>query len=194
MKILKTPDIKPIKSIDLQVREARPSDIPYIASVHKKSFFESHTVFLSPQTLKKINIKMAVTRWKKRMTCGKFLIYVAVFKKEIIGVIDYKISGKSRDTIETLHLYIKPKYQRQKVGTILLTKTVIDIYHLGYRSVFGWVLKDNPKSRAFYESLGGMPSTIKTKRILSENVELVKYSLTLTKTLIMALHNKKVVP
>jgi GNAT superfamily N-acetyltransferase len=71
---------------------------------------------------------------------------------------------------EVYALYVRPAYQRQGIGRVLLRAAATGLAERGLVPVVIWTLFDNPASRAFYEAQGG--TAIGEKRELFDGYEL----------------------
>ena len=71
---------------------------------------------------------------------------------------------------EVYALYVRPGYQRQGIGRILLNAAAKGLADRGLVPIVIWTLFNNPASRGFYESLGG--TVIGEKRELFDGHEL----------------------
>jgi GNAT superfamily N-acetyltransferase len=71
---------------------------------------------------------------------------------------------------ELYALYVRPAHQRQGIGRMLLKAAAEGLVERGLVPIVIWTLFDNPRSRGFYESLGG--TVIGEKRELFDGHEL----------------------
>jgi ribosomal protein S18 acetylase RimI-like enzyme len=96
--------------------------------------------------------------WRDWIAQGKSdAIFVAVTEAgEVAG---YALGGRSMERppyeSELVSLHIRPEYQKLGLGRRLIGAVSQELYRLGCKSLFLYVLADNP-SRAFYEKLGGV--------------------------------------
>jgi GNAT superfamily N-acetyltransferase len=84
-------------------------------------------------------------------------VFVAVNESGgVVGVAHVRESNTGlRDFSDELDaIYVSPSVQRRNVGRRLLQAVVRWLQDRGHRSMFLWVLRDNPY-RQFYERLGG---------------------------------------
>ena len=139
----------------IRIRQAHLEDATSVAFVHAKSFIAAHQRFMSKKTLSEFTEQHFIKRWEKRLLDEKQTTYIAEMDKKTAGLITFRCQPK-RNTAEILFLYIKPAFWRKGIGKRLIS-FVLKIFHQkNIKKVIIWVLKSNPKSRAFYESIGAV--------------------------------------
>ena len=87
----------------------------------------------------------------------RVISYVAEIDGRVVGFISggYERQGDSVYDGEIYALYVRKNYQRQGVGTKLVSALEAQLNHFGIYSMLVWVLEENPYRR-FYEKLNGM--------------------------------------
>lgn len=163
------------------IRKARLADVGGIAETHARSFKEGHRDFMPEESLAKVNKDELTQKWQDRLIQTNSYTFIAADKQKIIGLVYFTIHPKTTEndiSAEIVYFYVDPIYWRKGIGTLLggairdfLLKEKIPI-------IFGWVLKSNPKSRAFYESFGAIPDGIEqTVEKLGTTIVQIRYSL-----------------
>ena len=88
----------------------------------------------------------------------KDVLFVAATEtNEIVG---YALGTPNQDDVspyecELVALHVRHEYQKQGLGKQLFAAVSSELERLGSKSLFLWVLADNP-ARSFYEKLGGL--------------------------------------
>ncbi len=167
--------------MDIIIRKASLVDARDIAEIHARSFKEGHREFMPEESLIKVNQAELTNRWQGRLNQANSYTLVAEVNQKIIGLIYFTIHQKTSEndvSAEIVYFYIDPNNWRKGVGTLLWKATIDFLIIENIPKVFGWVLKSNPKSRAFYESLGAKPDGIEeTVEKLGTTIIQIRYSL-----------------
>ena len=170
------------KFMNIKIRKASLADADGIAETHARSFKEGHREFMPQVSLAMVNKDDdSIKRWKNRLIQTNSHTLIAEDKQKNIGLIylmvDCKIDEKNL-IAEIVYFYIDPDYWRQGIGTLLWKEAREYLLKQNIFEVFCWVLKSNPKSRAFYESLGAKSDgTEQTVEKLGTTTIQIKYNL-----------------
>jgi len=154
------------------IRKANLSDANDIAKMHADSFIASLQHLVPKSKLLKINPEGFKNRWGKRLSDDSHHAYIARNNKSIVGIINLALNSRTTYP-EIAHLYIHPDYWRKGIGKKLMLFAIRLMRRKGVKKVKVWALKTNPKSRAFYESLGAYTTGIERKEIL-ESIPLIE--------------------
>ncbi len=149
--------------MNIIIRQANILDIDGIAETHVRSFQEGHRDFMPEESLAKVNNDDLKHRWQNRLVQPNSHTFVAEDKQKIVGLVYLTICPKRAEngiSAEFLYFYIDPGYWRKGIGTLLWKAIRNFLLKEKIPLAFGWVLKSNPKSRAFYESFGAKPDGV----------------------------------
>ena len=141
------------------VRPARPADATAIGEVHVAVWRSAYPGILPDAYLAGLSAARQAAYYERAIR-GRGLVYVAEGASRIVG---FATAGRGRWTdglgrcpgegeIETL--YVLDDWRDNGLGRAMLRAAATGLAEAGCRSVFLWVLADNP-SRWFYERLGG---------------------------------------
>lgn len=167
--------------MNITIRKASIADADEISETHARSFIEGHREFMSAESLAKVNKHDLTLKWQERLNQENSYTFVAEENQKIVGLVYVTIHRKSDKvdlSAEIIYFYVDPNYWRKRVGTLLWKTTIDFLITEKIPMVFGWVLKSNPKSRTFYESLGAKPDGIEqTVEKLGTTIVQIRYSL-----------------
>lgn len=164
----------------ITLRKAHISDATGIAAMHYASFKKGHEGLMEADFLNTLSKEEFIKRWEEKLAEQKELVCVAEdSQSNIIGMTSFLLKPEEQ-AAEGLRFYVHPDYWRQGIGKQLAKFILERIKATGFKTVYGWVLKTNPKSRAFYEALGA--SMVKAEERINEKLNgtpEIKYQLTL---------------
>ena len=152
------------------IRKAILSNAIEIAKMHAESFAASLKPFAPKKQINSIDKTIFQIAWSKRLSKQNGFTYVAIERQKIIGMINFTFRNS---TAEILRLYVHPDYWRKKIGKRLMSSALKFLNHHHVKKIKIWVMKKNPKSRAFYEAMGAYPSRI-TRKILVFNLQFIE--------------------
>ncbi len=139
-----------------EIRRARPADARPIAQVHVAAWRSTYAGILPDHSLTGLSIPWHTARYDHDIRAGAG-VFVALVSGQVVG---FATAGSGRSTIaegEVETLYVLDDYRDQGLGRRLLHAAAAYLAEQGCRSLFLWVLRDNP-GRWFYERLGGRAS------------------------------------
>jgi GNAT superfamily N-acetyltransferase len=137
----------------IRVRPAVPDDATGIGAVHVGAWRSAYAGILPDAYLMQLSVPRQAAYYQAGMLCGR-AAFVAEADRRIIG---FATAGMRRGSLadgEIETLYVLDDWREQGVGRHLMQVTARCLARAGCRSVFLWVLRDNP-SRWFYQRLGG---------------------------------------
>ena len=154
----------------ITVRRARLSDAAAIGAVHVAAWRSAYPGILPDQFLSRMSVPRQAAHYDAAIRSGTG-VYVATVSGADLGpeggparVVGFITSapthpfGPARSLadgeIETL--YVLDDWRDRGIGRRLMRAAAAHLAAAGCRSVFLWVLRDNP-SRWFYARLGGSP-------------------------------------
>ena len=163
----------------ISVRRARPTDAIAIAAVHVAAWRSAYPGILPDAYLARLSVPRQASYYESAIRSG-----TAVFVANATGtdvppgsgarVVGFTTAGRSRagseiagrrlaeGEVETL--YVLDDFRDRGVGRRLLRAAAGHLAEVGCRSVFLWVLRENP-SRWFYSRLGGKPAAEAITRV-----------------------------
>lgn len=134
----------------IQVREARPDDLPALLSIYNHAVLNTSATFdLEPQTLTQ----------RQDWFIHHGPAYPLLVAEDDRGVLGYACLSPYRPkpaygkTVES-SVYIDSRYHGQGVGTHLMTELLQRAAHLGYHCVLAGVVGGNEGSARLHEKLG----------------------------------------
>ena len=145
----------------LEVRRARPDDVPVLARVRSASWAAAYAEILPASELRRVSTHRSAAYLSQAAAdrrAGRRLLVVAERGADPFG---YALCGPQQDPRlrtyrgEVYELYLHPDRQRQGAGRRLLSQAIWDLLGDGLDPVMLWVLARN-SARHFYESCGGM--------------------------------------
>lgn len=159
----------------MEIRDARPADVPAIARVHVESWRTTYRDVLPQSYLNELSSSAREEMWGQAFSpeSATFLV-VAEDLGKIVG---FAAAGPARqDTPEAkgyagelYAVYTLADYQRRGLGRRLVVSAAEGLLAKGYSDMITWVIEDNAACR-FYERLGG-------EQVGSKTVELANMSL-----------------
>jgi len=143
----------------IAVRRARDGDAAAIGGVHVAAWRSAYPGILPDAYLAGLSVPRLQAYYAHAIR-GRGLVFVAEGASRVVG---FATAGRGRWTdglgrcpgegeVETL--YVLDDWRERGLGRALLRAAAAGLAEAGCRSVFLWVLSDNP-SRWFYERLGG---------------------------------------
>lgn len=138
-----------VKTEAIFIRRAIPKDALAIKQIHNKAYQISYKGFLPDEFLDSLHIDDdIINRTQKYLTQAE--CYIATIENKIVGFL--YISYPEKDIFELQALYIHPEYQKQGIGTALITN-VCNLKNKQYKKCVVWTMKYGP-SLNFYKKQG----------------------------------------
>ena len=152
----------------IAIRRARPADAVAIGAVHVAAWRSAYPGILPDDFLAKLSVPRQAAHYDSAIRGGVGVHVATASGRDLPDhgagwpggsrVIGFVTAARSRQPrlaegeIETL--YMLDDWRERGLGRLLLGAAAAHLAALGCRSVFLWVLRDNP-SRWFYQHLGG---------------------------------------
>ena len=169
----------PSRSPLIAIRRARAGDAPGIAAVHVATWRSAYPGVLPDDFLAGLSVTRLTAQYDRSIRMG-LSIQVAVNHgpdgPSILGFTSARRNRNSRlgeGEVETL--YVLDDWQNQGLGGLLLRASAKHLAALGCRSVYAWVLRDNPAA-FFYARLGGKRIATSTTYVGGEAIPQVAYA------------------
>ena len=158
----------------ISIRRARLSDASGIAAVHVATWRSAYANLLPDDYLANLSIPRLAAYYEHGIRIGLGLHVAASYgERGAPPTLGYSSAVRCQEhqlgegEIETL--YVLDDYRDRGLGGQLLRASAKHLAQLGCRSVFAWVLSQNP-SRYFYQHLGGKQIASGITMVGGENV------------------------
>lgn len=141
----------------MEIRQATLADSAGIAKIQVDSYRTAYAGILPAAYLEHFTYEEQAQDWRDWLSAKPQLLYVAVAEsQEVIG---YALGQHSADELapyesELVALHVGKRFQGKGIGRRLFAAVSEELAAHGRRSLFLWMLADNP-ARGFYEKLGG---------------------------------------
>jgi ribosomal protein S18 acetylase RimI-like enzyme len=156
------------------IRRAIPSDATAIAAIHVTAWREAYAGLLPQRLLRSLSVAEATEKWRGTLTptdaTSRPAVFVAVRPDRTLA--GFGSCGRQRAATliadgfkgEIEAIYLLEADQGRGLGRRLMVEMARALMDRGLDSAGLWVLRDNQRSRRFYEMLGG--------RLLGERLEM----------------------
>lgn len=146
-----------MKTLTIDIRQARRRDAPAIAEVHYQAWQGAYAGIIPHRTLNRM-IARRGARWWANAIRRVSTVLVAEIGGEVVG---YATLGRNRarnlpQQGEIYELYIRPEYQGIGLGSKLFAAARKKLADHGLKGLVVWALEDNVGALNFYEGAGGM--------------------------------------
>jgi ribosomal protein S18 acetylase RimI-like enzyme len=143
------------------IREATFDDAAGIARAHVNSWRTTYAGLVSDDVLANLSYERREVIWRQVLAESQEVLYVA--EGDDGQIVGFANGGRERTGDkgfdgELYAIYLVEDHQKQGFGSQLTLAVAKKLAGLGMRSLFVWVLSDNP-ARAFYEKIGGQRVT-----------------------------------
>jgi ribosomal protein S18 acetylase RimI-like enzyme len=143
----------------MQIREARPQDVPAIAKVHVDSWRTTYRGIVADEFLASLSYADSERIWRNGLASSPNPISLFVVETLDGGVVGFAAAGPEREGDTTYQgeiyaIYLLQSHQRQGMGRALFRASARELQRRGFSSFLLWVLKANP-ARHFYQALDG---------------------------------------
>jgi ribosomal protein S18 acetylase RimI-like enzyme len=152
----------------ISVRRARAADAVAIGAVHVAAWRNAYPGLLPDAFLARLSVPRQAAYYDSAIRAGAIVFVAVASGLDAPGsssprIVGFATGGRARGTAgsrlaegEVETLYVLDDWRERGLGRRLLRTTAGQLAASGCRSVFLWVLRDNP-SRWFYSRLGGKP-------------------------------------
>lgn len=142
--------------MEIYIRKADLNDIYTISKIYALSWKKAYIGMVSQKYLDELKEDFWVEVLEDWIKNSNFSIYLLCENEKPIGCIS---CGKSReeqfsDWGEIPSFYLLPQYFNKGYGKLLLEKALFSLKNEGYQNIYLWVLRENLRSRHFYEKNG----------------------------------------
>jgi ribosomal protein S18 acetylase RimI-like enzyme len=139
------------------IREATLEDAADIARAHIDSWRTTYAGLVSDEVLANLSYERRESQWREVLDARHEVVYVA--ENEAGQIVGFASGGPERSGDkgfdgELYAIYLLAEYQKQGIGSQLTLAVAKRLAKIGFRSLFVWVLSNNP-ARGYYERIGG---------------------------------------
>ncbi len=168
----------------ITIRRARPADAAAIGAVHVAAWRSAYPGILPDDYLARLSVPRQAAYYDSTIRGGASVHVLTASGRDlpsslapggrVIGFVTAtRGSGLADGEIETL--YILDDWRERGLGRLLLATTAAHLAGIGCRSVFLWVLRDNP-SRFFYQHLGGRAVAESHTRVAGQKLAQIAFA------------------
>lgn len=163
--------------LTVAIRLARPQDADEIGAVHVAAWRSTYPGILSDRTLTGMSATQQGAYYEAMIRRrGGVFVAVADANEEVVGFASVgRRAGSKLGDGEIHTLYVLDDWRDHGVGRRLMQAAASSLSALGCRSVFLWVLSENP-TRWFYERLGGRAVAVGSTWVGGTTVAQTAYS------------------
>ncbi len=167
----------------IAVRKARIADAVAIAAVHVAAWRNTYPGILPDTYLANLSVSRQAIYYDQAIRGGTGVVVAIASGADVVPgtsarIVGFATAAKARQRelggrplgdgeVETL--YVLDDWRERGVGRRLLRAAANHLANVGCRSVYLWVLRDNP-SRWFYERLGGRAAAEATIQFAGRDV------------------------
>ena len=160
---------------EVRIRRGVIEDAPEASRMHARTWKVSYRGLVPDKLLDELSPARWETGWRRGFESmdPTRVVHVAEIDGRIVG---FAGGGRARDGAppgyvgEVFAIYVDPDRQAQGIGKTLLRAAAEGLVERGLVPIVIWTLFDNPASRGFYESRGGV--VVGEKRELFDGYEL----------------------
>lgn len=158
---------------NLIIRKAKLIDIPEVVDIQITGWQEAYKGIIDDDYLESLNLEREkrIKKLENNYSNGNFI--VAELDNEIVGFCRYVNSNEFSKEVknadcELTVLYVKPSLKNNGIGSALFKHVINEMNDLNKNLMILWCFKDNTLSIKFYEKMGGIIISEKTKVIGNE--------------------------
>jgi ribosomal protein S18 acetylase RimI-like enzyme len=144
-------------NMKVEIREASADDAEVIAMVHVLSWQAAYEELMPERFLKDLSVAARAKNWRAALEAGKLRVLLAFYGDVLAGWIAFgacRDADKDNQWAEVEALYLLPAFWGRGVGRNLSRAAFQRLHQAGYAHVALWVLAENRRAIAFYESMG----------------------------------------
>jgi hypothetical protein len=168
----------------IAIRRARPADAAAIGAVHVAAWRSAYPGILPDDYLARLSVPRQAAHYDSAIRGGASVHVLTASGRDLPSslvpgarIIGFVTANRGRDLadgeIETL--YVLDDWRERGLGRLLLATAAQHLAAIGCRSVFLWVLRDNP-SRFFYQHLGGRAVAESHTRVAGQTLAQIAFA------------------
>lgn len=164
----------------MEIRDAKPADVPAIARVHVESWRTTYREVLPQGYLNELSYGAREEMWQQAFSPESTTFLVVA--EDLGKIVGFAAAGPARQETseakpyggELYAVYTLAEYQRRGLGRRLVVAAAETLIAKGYSDMITWVIEDDAACR-FYERLGGELLGSKTVEIADMSLRAVAY-------------------
>jgi ribosomal protein S18 acetylase RimI-like enzyme len=141
-----------------EIRRATAADAAAVAAIHVDGWKTTYRGILPDSLLDALRVEDRLAQWSGWIEGPGVHTLVACQGARVIGFVRLcparPVADPPPDYAEVSHLYVDARAHGRGAGRALIGRVMEIARAEGYRGVLLWVLAENHRGRAFYESAG----------------------------------------
>jgi GNAT superfamily N-acetyltransferase len=168
----------------LTIRDADEADANAMGHLHVRAWQSAYRGVMPDEYLDGLRAEDRVAMWRDRIPRADLPpLLVAVMADEVVGFAAFGADPSSTGPPTCGELYainLEPAHWGKGIGRVLLRRVTEALSGLGYEEAVLWVVPENERARALYESEGWVvDGGVSTEDILGVTVTDIRYRKTL---------------
>jgi GNAT superfamily N-acetyltransferase len=163
----------------LTIRDASVADADAMGHLHVRAWQHAYRGVMPDEYLDALQPGERVEMWRERIARADLPpILVAAVGSEVVGfaALGAEQSGTSPGCGELYAINLDPEQWGQGIGRVLLQRVHDTLVALGYEEAVLWVVPENLRARALYESEGWVADGgVSTEELLGVTVTDIRY-------------------
>ncbi len=169
--------------MDINIRLARPADVPNMAEIHARSWKTAYKDILPMAYIEAKNATRPA-QFRRIITEDNDSQYIIECNGKAVGIMCVDMPQKDTaiindssidDSFYELHaIYLLPEYYRRGIGTIALKFAIDKARKAGKCNMILWVFEENRNAVSFYESCGFHADGARKIYNCGENIEVIR--------------------
>jgi ribosomal protein S18 acetylase RimI-like enzyme len=165
---------------DLTIRDAVLDDADAMGHLHVRAWQSAYRGVMPDEYLDGLQAQDRVEMWRDRIARSDLpALMVAVVADEVVGFAAFGAEQPPTSPFTCGELYavnLDPAYWGRGIGRVLLRRVTEALTALGYDEAVLWVVPENERARALYESEGWVADgAIATEEMLGVTVTDIRY-------------------
>jgi len=165
---------------DLMIRDAVESDANAMGQLHVRAWQRAYRGVMPDEYLDSLQAQDRIAMWRDRISRYDLpSLLVAVVADEVVGFAAFGAEQAPTTTPSCGELYamnLDPDHWGRGIGRVLLRRVTEELIAMGYEQAVLWVVPENQRARALYESEGWVADGgVSTEEILGVTVTDIRY-------------------
>ena len=142
---------------DLMIRHATDGDADAMGHLHVRAWQSAYRGVMPDEYLDGLQADDRIAMWRGRISRRDLPpILVAVLADEVVGFAAFGAAGSTDPPTwgELYAINLDPVHWGKGIGRVLLRQVTDELVALGYSEAVLWVVPENARARALYESEG----------------------------------------
>ena len=164
----------------LTIRDAAQADASAMGHLHVRAWQSAYRGVMPDEYLDGLQAEDRIAMWQGRISRADLPpLLVAVVADEVVGFAVFGEARQSTVSVPCGELYamnLDPAHWGKGIGRVLLHRVTEALIALGYKEALLWVVPENVRARALYESDGWVADGgVATEEILGVTVTDIRY-------------------